>query len=72
MEDYDHTVEGLNTALKPFVEGTDNNMTELLKDITEFDEFNRVFVPKMDMCATTVENIGKEAENMQKQLETKK
>lgn len=66
---YDHTLTDINASMKPIVEKTDTTMKDLLKDVTEYDEFNKVFVPKMAVCTTEMEKIVKSAEDYMKVIE---
>lgn len=72
MTDYKHTADDLEKSLSPIATKTDESMKELLKDAKDLDEFNQVFIPKMNSCTEAMENIGKTAEKFNNGLEKQK
>lgn len=58
MDDYGHTMDDLNTKLKDTVETTYAEMETLFKDVKEYDEFNNVFIPKLNHCTTVIQQLG--------------
>lgn len=58
VEDYGRSMDELNAALKEAVEATHDEMEDLLKDTKEYDEFNNLFIPKLNRCTTVIEQVG--------------
>lgn len=78
VDDYAHTLDDLNVSLKEVVHTTHEEMDDLLKDVKDYDEFNVLFIPKLNHCTTVIEQIGnlidqlKEEKSPDKPLEKEK
>lgn len=58
IQNHNYTLEDINKSMASIVSRTDTGMNELLKDVTEFDELNRLFVPKMEACTSNIEEMA--------------
>jgi len=72
ITDYNKTPEELQKDLEPIAKRTDENMKVLMNNVSDLDEFNQAFLPKMNTCTEAMEKIADTAEKYNKGLENEK